>query len=289
MAAENHVENPLEYVLEKASWTVADLRRALIGPVRRHAGPAPSVRRISAHDLAAALREGLHDLGVARADVAFLAVIYPIAGLVLARLAFSLDLLPLVLPLVSGFALIGPVAAIGLYEISRRIEAGEEVGWTVAFRVLRSPALSSILGLGAVLFLLFFAWLAAAWGIYAATLGPESPNSLGGFVRDVFQTSAGWTMIVAGTLVGFLFAAAAFALSVVSFPLMLDRDVDMMTAVRTSLRACARNPGVMALWGAIIAGALILGFIPALAGLIFVMPVLGHASWRLYRRVVAPV
>jgi uncharacterized membrane protein len=289
MAVGNHVENPFEYVIEKLSWTAQDIRRALVTPVRRHVATSPPVvRRIVPADLWAALRGGVEDLGAVRDDVIFIAIIYPIAGLLLARFAFSDNLLPLVFPLLSGFALIGPLAAIGLYEISRRREAGEPVSWTAALSVLRSPAIGSILGLGAILLMLFFAWLAAAWAIYAATLGPAPPASLSGFVHDVFATPAGWAMIAIGMAVGFVFAAAALAISVVSFPLLLDRDVGIGSAIGASLRAVAANPGTMALWGAIVAGALVLGSLPALVGLIFIMPVLGHATWRLYRRVIAP-
>jgi len=287
MPTRNHVENPLEYIFERISWAASDIGHAAAAPPRQHAGVAPQVRRISVSDLWASLREGLHDLGVARSDVIFIALIYPIAGLVLGRLMFNLNMLPLVLPLLSGFALLGPLAAIGLYEISRRLEAGHEVSWSTPLEVRHSPALSSILGLGAILGIVFLAWLAAAWGIYAATLGPEAPTSLSSFMNDVFRTGAGWTMIIVGMGVGFLFAAFTFAISAISFPLMLDRDVGVAEAVRTSVRAVTSNPGPMAIWGLIIAAALILGSIPALAGLIFVMPVLGHASWHLYRRLVA--
>lgn len=287
MPAHNHVENPLEYMIERISWAARDIGRAVAAPPRQHAAAPPQIRRIGVADLWASLREGLHDLGVARSDVVFIALFYPIAGLVLARLFSSMNLLPLILPLLSGFALLGPLAAVGLYEISRRLEAGQPVSWSTPFEVRRSPALSSILGLGAILGIVFLAWLAVAWGIYAVTLGPEAPTSLSSFLRDVFTTASGWAMIVLGVGVGFLFAAFTFAISVISFPLLLDRDVGVGEAIRTSMRAVAANPGPMAIWGMIIAGALILGSIPALAGLIFVMPLLGHASWRLYRRLVS--
>jgi uncharacterized membrane protein len=160
------------------------------------------------------------------------------------------------------------------------------VTWLDAFGVFKSPAIGSILGLGAVLLVLFFVWLGVAWEIYLATLGGAAPQTVGAFERSLFTTGGGWTMIAAGVGVGFLFAVFAFAISVVSFPLLLDRDVGMTTAVRTSLRAFAANPGTMILWGAIVAVLLVLGSIPALVGLIFVVPLLGHASWHLYRKVV---
>lgn len=287
MAAPNHVENPFEYVLEKLGWAASDIGRAVLPNPARHIGQAvPEVRKITTADVWDALKRGMADVGALRDDVLFIGVIYPLAGLVLARLAFSLDLLPLLFPLASGFALIGPVAAIGLYELSRRRERGEHVNWMDGFGVLRSPALPSIIGLGAILLALFFVWLGVAYEIYLLNLGGEPPQTIASFERSVLHTSAGWTMIGAGIGVGFLFALAAFAISVVSFPLLLDRDVGVWAAVRASLKAVAANPGVMLLWGAIVAGALALGSLPALAGLIFVVPVLGHASWHLYRKVI---
>jgi uncharacterized membrane protein len=287
LSAENHIRNPFELVLERLSGAVLDAGEVAVKPSTRVAQAQPVVRRIEVRDLWDALRAGVGDLGAVRADVLFIGLIYPIAGLILARLAFSDNLLPLVLPLVTGFALIGPGAAIGLYEISRRRALGAPVTWAAGFGVLRSPALGSILWLGSVLLALFLLWLAVAYVIYLATLGPAPPASVTAFIHDVFQTGPGWAMIVAGCGVGFLFAALALAISVVSFPLLLDRDVGMTTAVATSVRAVVANPGPMSLWGLIVVGGLILGSAPALVGLVFVMPVLGHATWHLYRKVIA--
>src|SRR5205085_930103 len=168
----------------------------------------------------------------------------------------------------------------------RREEIGEG-SWADAFDVFRSPSLPAIIGLGVVLLALFFLWLGAAMAIYDWTLGPEPPASIAGFVRDVFTTARGWAMIGIGCGVGFLFALIVLSISVVSFPLLLDREVGLGTADMTSLRAVGANPGPMALWGLIVAGLLVLGSIPALLGLIVVMPTLGHATWHLYRRAVA--
>lgn len=287
MASRNHVENPFEFVIEKLGWAASDIGRAVLPNPTRHIGEAvPVVQKITARDLWDALKKGMADVGALRDDILFIGLIYPLAGLVLARLAFSLDLLPLVFPLASGFAIIGPVAAVGLYELSRRREQGDHVTWLAAFGVFRSPALMSIVGLGSILLALFFVWLGAAFQIYLINLGGPAPQTLAAFEKSVFETGGGWAMIAEGFGVGFLFAVAAFAISVVSFPLLLDRDVSMWRAIGTSLRAVKTNPGVMLLWGAIVAGSLALGSLPALVGLIFVVPMLGHASWHLYRRMI---
>jgi uncharacterized membrane protein len=232
------------------------------------------------------LMKGLGDFGAYRTDVIFLCLIYPVVGLMLAWLTFGQEMLPLLFPLASGFALVGLVAAVGLYETSRRREQGIPITWVDAFGAIRSPGFGAILVLGLVLLAIFLLWLLAAHMIYQVTLGPEPPVSIAAFAREVFTTSAGWTMIVVGVGVGFLFALLVLAISVVSFPLLLDRDVGLHTAVRTSIRAAAANPGPMAVWGLIVAGGLVIGSIPAFLGLIFVIPVLGHATWHLYRKVV---
>jgi uncharacterized membrane protein len=232
------------------------------------------------------LARGVEDFGAYRTDVIFICIIYPLAGLILARVAAGYDMLPLVFPLASGFALIGPVAAVGLYEMSRRREQGVDITWLDALGVVKAPAFGAIVVLGLVLLAIFLLWLAAAWAIYQATLGPEPPASVGSFVREVFTTGAGWTLIIVGNLVGFLFAVLVLTISVISFPLLLDRDVGLYTAVATSILAVVTNPVPMAVWGLIVAGGLVLGSLPALLGLIFVMPVLGHATWHLYRKVV---
>lgn len=288
MAIEDHIRNPIEWIMDQ----VATGAPAEDEAVRRHReesrhAPLPSIRRIEVADLLDVLAKGLRDVGANRTDILFLCLIYPVAGLILARAATTTGMLPLVFPLASGFALIGPVAAIGLYEISRRREAGEEINWTSAFGVLRSPAIGSIVTLGLLLLAIFLLWLAAAYAIFLVTLGPAAPASIGSFISDVFTTGAGWAMILVGCGVGFLFAVVALSIGVVSFPLLLDHDVGVSRAVQTSVRAVRENPVPMAAWGLIVAGGLVLGSIPALAGLIIVMPLLGHATWHLYRKVVA--
>jgi uncharacterized membrane protein len=248
---------------------------------------APMVRRIGAGDLRAALRAGAADFAAFRTDVLFLAVIYPAAGLVLVWATLNAALLPLIFPLVSGFALVGPLAAVGLYELSRRREAGAEASWFDAFGFFGTPALGPVLVLGGYLLAMFVGWLVAAHWIWRLTLGPEPPTAAGAFATEVLTTPAGWAMIVVGIAVGFLFAAAVLAVSLVSFPMIMDRGVGLPLAVSTSLRVARENPRTVAAWGLIVAAALVLGTLPLLLGLVVVLPVLGHATWHLYRRAVA--
>lgn len=283
------IRNPVEWGVDQFKHAALALETA--GRVGRRTldtlhSPPPAVRRITLADLGHVLVEGVKDFTTFRTDVVFVCVVYPLAGLVLARLAFGYNLLPLVFPLASGFALIGPFVAVGLNEMSRRREWGSEVTWADAIAVVRSPAFGAVVLLGLLLMGIFLLWLLAAWAIYAVTLGPAPPASVASFLSDVFTTNAGWTMIGAGVGVGFLFALLVLAISVVSFPLLLDRDAGVDTAILTSVRAVTTNPVPMAAWGLIVAGGLLLGSIPLFLGLIVVMPVLGHATWHLYREMV---
>ena len=246
------------------------------------------VRGIGPEDLKEALRKGVDDFMAMPTHLAFLGLFYPFFGAVLGALTFSGNALQLVFPLVSGFALVGPIAAIGLYELSRRRELGLETSWDHAFDVLRSPALPSIVALGFVLMVIFIAWIATAQALFQWLYGNALPDSFTGFLRDVLTTSRGWTLIVLGHALGFLFAAVVFSISVVSFPLLLDRNVGVGPAVLTSLQAVRANPRTMAVWALVIAVGLMIGSAPLLVGLVIVMPILSHASWHLYRRTVEP-
>jgi uncharacterized membrane protein len=283
-----HIRNPIEWLFGQA-----DLATENVGAARPaeywtapRAQRAPSVREISADDLRQSLRLGLKDFAAARTDVAFLCLIYPVIGLFLAVVTARGGLIPLMFPIASGFTLVGPFAALGLYEISRRREMTGSANWLAAFQVWRSPAIGSICLLGAMLIGLFLLWLVAAVGIYDATLGPATPASAAAFIHAVFTTPAGWAMIAAGLAVGSVFAVAALAISVVSFPMLLDRPVRLGTAIQNSVYAVRRNPGTLAIWGLIIAIGLFLGSLPCFLGLIVVLPVLGHSTWHLYRRLI---
>jgi uncharacterized membrane protein len=247
---------------------------------------SPVIRRVTPSDLFDSLARGIDDFTAMPSHAVFLCVIYPLIGLLLIGMTLGYSMLPLAFPIAAGFALIGPLAAIGLYELSRRREAGLDSSSSHAFDVLHSPSLGAIVAMGFLLMAIFLTWLVVAEAIYIATFGYAPPASIGQFVHDVFSTRAGWTLIVVGTGTGFLFAVVALSIGVVSFPLLLDRDVGAAVALLTSIRVVAKNLLTMALWGFIVAASLVIGSIPFFLGLTVVMPVLGHATWHLYRKAV---
>jgi uncharacterized membrane protein len=248
---------------------------------------APEIRTIGLSDLHQALKLGWEDFKAVPSHAIILCVIYPVLGLLLARAAFGYAVIPLLFPLAAGFALLGPFAALGLYELSRRRESGEEPSAWDALDVLRSPSFGAMLGLGTLLLALFVTWVAAAQAIYIAVFGYGGATGASDFATRVLTTSQGWWLIIVGCGVGFLFALVALCISVVSFPMMLDRHASAGQAMVTSLRVVAKNPAMIAVWGLIVAALLVVGSLPAFLGLAVVIPLLGHATWHLYRAVVA--
>lgn len=248
----------------------------------------PVIRKIGVADLRDALTKGMNDFYAMPTHAMFLCVIYPIVGFVLARLVFGYSILPLLYPLVSGFALVGPIAALGLYELSRRREAGLNISAANAFDVFKSSSIGAIAALGLLLLVIFALWVAVANAIYIANFGYATPASIEDFLHEVLTTHAGWMLIIAGNGIGLLFAILVLTISAVSFPLLIDRDVGAAVALLTSIRAVSRNPLIMALWGLIVAALLVIGSIPFFIGLTVIVPILGHATWHLYRKVVEP-
>ena len=247
---------------------------------------APIVRDISRADLSWALREGWSDFLEKRGDIVLLIVLYPVLMLVVAAVTLGEGLFPLLLPLIAGLSLLGPIVAVGFYELARRREEGRDGNWSHFLDPFRGSSGAQIASLGIFLCLLFLAWVGVAWAIYQATLGTLQPANLGTFVSQLFTTPEGWALILFGNLAGFAFAAITLVTTLVSFPLLVDRPVDLALAVQTSLRAARRNPVEVATWGLIVAVLLALACIPLFIGLAVALPVLGYASWHLYTRLV---
>jgi len=286
------IRNPIEWSgaqLVSAAHAAEAVEHSIDHMLDTAHSPAPAIRRIGVSDILQSVRQGFSDFEAYRSDVIFLCATYALIGVVLARLAFGADMLPLLFPLASGFAIVGPLAAVGLYEMSLRREQGAEVGWANAFDVLKAPAIGGIAALGLILIAVFLLWMVTAWVIFQATLAPTLPGpvDLTTFVLAVLLTPPGQEMIVMGISVGFLFALLAMMLSVVSFPLLLDRDAGLDTAIGTSFRAVLANPGPMAVWGLIVAALLVAGSAGFFVGLMVAVPVLGHATWHLYRKLIA--
>ncbi|WP_234185629.1 DUF2189 domain-containing protein [Shinella sp. NM-101] len=246
----------------------------------------PAIRRIGLSDVRDALARGVDDFRAKPSHYVFLCLIYPICGVVLVTWSSGANMLPLIFPLVAGFALLGPFFALGLYEISRRRERGMEASWRHALAVRHSPALPSILAVGAMLMVLFVAWLVFAQMLYTSLFGPEPPQSLALFLASVSSSENGLLLMLAGNAIGFCFALVVLATTVIAFPLLLDRDVGVVAAIETSLRATLVNPVPIACWGLIVAALLVVGTIPLFVGLAVIMPILGHATWHLYRKIV---
>lgn len=249
----------------------------------------PAIRQIDIADLRDVLAHGVDDFLAIPTQLIFLCLLYPIVGIVAARAAMGGHLLPLLYPMVAGLSLLGPVLAVGVYELSRRREAGLPASWVDAFKVVRAPSFFAVGLLGILLLAIFVAWIAVAKAIYAATLGAGTvldTSSAGVFAERLLDMPQGWTLIVVGNAIGALFAVVVLSLTVTAVPMLIDRPVSPFTAMRTSLRAVMANPVTMAVWGLIVVGALVLGCLPLFVGLAVAMPILGHATWHLYRKVV---
>ena len=250
------------------------------------AAAVPVIRRIELKDIREALQGGVNDFWAMPSHAAFLALVYPLCGMILAYGPSYQNALQLLFPLASGFALVGPFVANGLYEMSRRRELGIEISWKYAFNVLRSPSIPSIAALGSLLLMIFGAWITASQWLYTMLYDATPPVALVDFLQQVASTERGWLLVGVGCFIGFCFAAVTLAISVVSFPLLLDRDAGALIAVATSIKTVWKNPIPMALWGLIVAAALLIGTLPFFMGLTLVVPVLGHATWHLYRKVI---
>ena len=248
----------------------------------------PIIRTIRVADLGGILAQGIDDFWEHPSHYFLLALIYPLVGIVLTVWMNGYHTWSLLYPLVGGFALIGPFAAIGLYEISRRREEGLDTSWRHAFGVLKSPALGSIGAVGALLLVLFTLWLTAAEALYESLFGPSTPQTLAGLVSQILNEPGGLTLLAAGTLLGALFALVTLCTTVIAFPLLLDRDVGAFVAVETSFRAVLKNPIPLLAWGGLVGAGLMLGAALLFVGLAIVIPIFGHATWHLYRRLIEP-
>jgi cytochrome c oxidase subunit 2 len=289
------IRNPVEWLADEVREVargIGDASRSVRRTSTRLLSGRLTVNRIAVGDLKDVLVKGFGDFGAFRTDIIFLIVIYPIITFVIGAAALHHELIPLLFPLASGSVIMGPFVGVFLYEMSRRRELNLERhhednhSWANALSVVGSRNFGAIMLLGLMLVALYLVWLGAAWWLYRVINGPQPLYSFGRFVQDLFLTQAGWWLIGLGCGLGFLFAALTLVITVVSFPLLLDREVGLITAVSTSIRAAAANPIPIAAWGFVVGAGLVMGAIPLFMGLVIVMPVLCHATWHLYRKLV---
>lgn len=237
-------------------------------------------------DVTAALKEGFADFRRFPAFGLFFGGIYALGGLFI-LVVLSLYHQPwMIIPVAIGFPLIGPFVAVGLYEVSRRHERGDPITWrSVLTEVFRQRERQLSWMAFAVLFI-FWIWIYQVRLLLALFLGFKIPATLAAFVTVVTTTPQGMLFLVVGTIVGAVIATILFSLTVISMPLLLDHDLDFVTAMLTSIRTVSENMLPMLTFGIIVAVIAILALIPGFLGLFVALPILGHATWHLYRRAI---
>lgn len=247
--------------------------------------PSPVVNRVTVDRPWTWLARGLQDMRRAGAASVAYGALFAILGLVMVGFAWVVGLRAVVLPLVAGFFLVGPILAVGLYDISRRLERGETVTPRTAFAAWQgNPSQIALMGL--VLMLFFLAWIRIATLVYALFFGSQE-FALGAVVEQLLLTVDGVTFLVFGTALGAVLAVLVFAISAVSIPMLLDRDINVISAIATSAVAVRENPAAMAVWAVLIVLFIGAGLVTGFVGLILTMPLIGHASWHAYRDLVA--
>jgi uncharacterized membrane protein len=250
--------------------------------------PDPVVRPVTVSDIAEALGAGLRDLQATPIHGLAFGAFYALGGLAVLFSVTALGVPYLAYPLAAGFAIMGPFVAIGLYEISRRREQGLPVTFGGLWRTVRGRG--EIAWMAFVTLFVFIMWMYQVRLLMALFLGfSNSFSSLSQFINVVLTTQEGLLFLAIGNVIGAVLSVVLFSLTVVSFPLLLDRDVDFITAMITSVRAVVASPGPLVAWALVIVMLLIVSALPAFLGLVFTLPVLGHATWHLYRRIVVPI
>jgi uncharacterized membrane protein len=245
------------------------------------------VRTITNDDLRFALRQGFEDFRTFRGDIILAGLVYTLIGIAAVVMTTSSPLMPFFLPVVAGVGLLGPIAAVGFYELADRREEGDkDLHWYNFLDVRKRSTVDDMGIVAGLLLAIFFLWLLAAGILYAVLFGWTAPATIPQFLGMVFGTPRGWALIVAGLVVGAIFGWIVLALSVASLPMLVDCDVSAPQAVSASWRAAHANKGEMVRWGLIVLGLLVLGSIPLFVGLAFVLPWLGYSTWHLYTRLI---
>lgn len=246
----------------------------------------PEIRRIGDDDVYAALAAGWADFKAAPRFGLFFGGVYAAVGIGLFLQLWVLQQSLWIVPLAFAFPLVGPFAAIGLYEVSRRRESGEPLEWSEILGVVWNARNRQIPMMAFVVLASFLIWMWTAGMLTLLFLGRSSVGFAD--IDGVLASNAGIALLVVGGIVGAAIAFVIFAVTAVSLPMLVDRDLDFVTAMVTSFEAVRRNPQAMLHWAWIIVGLLVVAMVPFFLGVVVALPVLGHATWHLYRRVIAP-
>lgn len=247
---------------------------------------APAVRAAHWDDIGAALKAGISDLIAAPRFGLFFGLVYVLGGLILLACLFLWDTPWAIIPLAIAFPLLGPFIAVGLYEVSRRLTAGEPLSWRAVLGVVVRQKDRQLSWMAFVVLFAFWIWVYQLRLLLALFLGFAAFASLDSFVEIVTTTEDGLVFLAVGTMIGAVLALTLFSLTVFSIPLLVERDLDFVTAIVVSVTAVKRSPVVMLGWGAVVTLAMLAALAPAFLGLLVVLPILGHATWRLYERVI---
>jgi uncharacterized membrane protein len=248
----------------------------------------PAVNTVTAEDIKTALKAGFSDFLARPVMSGFFGLFYTLFGILFVWCLVSLGKIWMIIPAAIAFPLVAPFAAAGLYEMSRRLQAGESFGWSDILTVMVDQRKREMGWMAFVTLFILWVWFYQFRTVLVIVLQDSSFSDLDGFFQTVFFTPEGWTFLAIGTCVGALLSAVLFTVTVIAMPLLLDRDIDFVSAMLTSIRVVTENPRVMLTWAAIIMVTMLVSLAPAFVGLIITLPILGHTTWHLYQRAVSP-
>lgn len=246
------------------------------------------VNKVTADDIKASLKAGFSDFLARPFTSGFFGLFYAVFGILFVWCLVWLEKIWMVMPAAVGFPLIAPFAASGLYEMSRRLQKEESFGWSEILTVMAHQRKREMGWMAFVTLFVLWVWFYQFRIVLVIVLQDSSFSDLNGFINTVLFTPEGWTFLAIGTCVGAFLAAVLFTVTVVAMPMLLDREIDFVSAMLTSIRVVTENPVVMLTWAAIISVTMLLSMVPAFLGLIFTLPILGHTTWHLYQRAVPP-
>jgi len=247
----------------------------------------PKVNKVTADDITASLKAGFSDFLARPVMSGFFGLFYAVFGILFVWCLIWVGKIWMIIPAAIAFPLVAPFACAGLYEMSRRLQKGESFGWSEILSVMANQRKREMGWMAFVTLFVLWVWFYQFRTVLVIVLQDSSFSDLNGFFNTVLFTPEGWTFLAIGMCFGAFLSAVLFSVTVVAMPLLLDRDIDFVSAMLTSVRVVTENPVVMLSWAAIITVTMLLSLVPAFLGLIFTLPILGHTTWHLYQRAVS--